>query len=95
MGLLDPPAARNIDAFGNEIVRGTKEIARLIDFNKSASSLDIGIPPILDLNYADKMSLYGFETYTCSATQSYTDALGNAQSAAINVAAFDRTSVNG
>ena len=97
---IQSAALTAVDASGRavesiEIPQATgSNLTSLMNLNHSFSSLDMA-PPVLDLNYADKMSLYGFETYTCSTTQTYTDALGNTQTAALNTAAFDRISVNG
>jgi hypothetical protein len=49
--------------------------------------------PILDLNYEKVMALSGVETYTRAATDTYLDAAGNSQTAAINTPAFDRRSI--
>lgn len=46
--------------------------------------------PSIDLHYSEKMGLYGGEAYTRTETMSYNDVAGVSQSAATNVAAFDR-----
>lgn len=48
--------------------------------------------PALDLNYADKMALFGPETYARAGTDTYTDIVGASQTAAIDTPAFDRLS---
>lgn len=63
---------------------GIHETAR-----KSAAPAE-NVPAVLDINYESRMSLYGFETYTRAATDTYTDALGVSQTAAINTPGFDR-----
>jgi hypothetical protein len=50
--------------------------------------------PSLDLNYAELMALAGVETYARTGTESYTNRLGAAASAAENVPAFDRSTNN-
>ncbi|MEV5042689.1 SGNH/GDSL hydrolase family protein [Microbacterium sp. LMI1x-1-1.1] len=47
-------------------------------------------PPVLDINYAERMALHGFETHTRAATDTYTDALGATQTAVADVPVFDR-----
>jgi hypothetical protein len=50
-------------------------------------------PPLLDLDYARNMALAGVETFTRSTSDTYTDAAGISQTAAINAAAFDRRTI--
>jgi lysophospholipase L1-like esterase len=67
----------------------TADVKRLADLRSTYSAID-PLHPVLDLNYADRMALYGIETYTRSTTTTYNDRAGASQTAAVDVAAFDR-----
>lgn len=66
-----------------------KDVSRLASLASTSSAIDLP-PTVLDLNYEKLMALTGLETFTRAGTDTYTDALGNAQTAGANVAAFDR-----
>lgn len=93
MGLLDPPSLTSSAA--RRAFAQSGDHTRLAAIRASYSAT-LGLPyPLLDLNYADRMALYGVETFTRSTTDTYTDLAGISQTAAIDTAAFDRISKSG